>query len=190
MSQYINTLSDIFSVNESENDETQEMPVNKIIDKIISSLNGEGVTLNTDGKTLSVKVKSGYTFVLDEDTLKYYQQIFDENIQKEQTFDKYIPEIDNMLNLNQVTDVTQKINRIKVMKSELGIAEQNSDKFSIIYRIINSDAECDTKIRLFNAYANNTLSGLSDDEINTLNTYLNDYLMYYKFLFDVFNIFG
>jgi len=144
-----------------------------------------------NGESVTIELPSGYRYEIPNKTLAFYQQIFDDNMEKYVVYEKYIPVIDRLLTIkDNESQIRVKIEKLKDIHNNFSMIEEEQGINSIQYRIINTDEldEISSK-KIFNAYASGDLTQLDPDELNILNNYINDYLLYYKYLIGVFKIY-
>lgn len=144
-----------------------------------------------NGDSMSIELPSGYKYEIPNKTLKFYQQIFNDNMEKYVAYEKYVPVIDRLITIQgNPGQIQVKLAKLKEINSNFSLIEEEKDINSIQYRIVNS-AELDVAIskKLYNAYASGNLEELTPEELDILNKFMNDYLLYYKYLIGVFKIY-
>jgi len=172
--------------NEDDGQENQEAK-----SQIISQHEDAQFKQSDNGENVTVELPSGYKYEIPNKTLDFYKQIFDDNMEKYAAYEKYVPIIDRLLTIkDDKSQIRVKIETLKGIHDNFSMIEEEKDINSIQYRIINTDElnEVSSK-KLFNAYSSGDLSQLEPGELNTLNNYLNDYLLYYKYLIGIFKIY-
>lgn len=144
-----------------------------------------------NGDNVVITLPSGYRYEISSKALLFYQHIFDDNMEKYVAYEKYVPVIDRLVGIEgNASQIEIKLEKLKDIKNNFSLIEDEIDLNSIQYRIVNSE-ELDeqTTKKLYNAYSTGKVSELSPEELSVLNKYMNDYLLYYKYLIGVFKIY-
>jgi len=186
---HIRIVDNIFESDSSQ--ENGQKSQQEVKSQIIGQHEDVQFKQSDNGETVTVELPSGYKYEINNTTLNFYQQIFNDNMEKYISYEKFVPIIDRLLAVEgDVQQMHIKVDKLKEINRNFSMIEEDSDLNSIQFRIINSEEIApDAAKRIYNAYASNELTELQSDEISILNKMINDYLLYYKYLIGVFKIY-